>query len=183
MLIEHLYYSIALAVVVGMLSYRFFGRDASWVIVACAFAPDLDYLFDYDFLGTTVTVAGVSLYHGMLHNVWSLLVFAVLAGALLRVAGIAFLEGTILAGIGYAAHLAEDALVYNAGYPFFWPVLPGFDGIGLLPSVRDFYGLANTEVLVIGLLLMLVAMMLRTVVEGPGWVRHYLPGNGTPVRT
>jgi hypothetical protein len=38
-----------------------------------------------------------------------------------------------------------------------------------------FFHVANTEVLLIGLALLLSACLLRTRVEGDGWIRWYMP--------
>jgi hypothetical protein len=38
-----------------------------------------------------------------------------------------------------------------------------------------FFHIANTEVLVIGLACLLVAILIRTWREGPSWVRWYMP--------
>jgi len=40
--IEHIFYSAALAVLIGMIFSRYTGRDPSWIIIAVAFVPDVD---------------------------------------------------------------------------------------------------------------------------------------------
>ena len=42
MLFEHLIYSTAIAIIAGMLWYKYTGRDPSWIIIASAFAPDFN---------------------------------------------------------------------------------------------------------------------------------------------
>ena len=46
MLFEHLIYSTAIAIVAGMVYYRSVGRDYSWIIIASAYAPDIDVIFN-----------------------------------------------------------------------------------------------------------------------------------------
>ena len=41
--------------------------------------------------------------------------------------------------------------------------------------MKNFLGLANTEVLVIGLGFLLIAILIRTYREGPTWIRWYMP--------
>ena len=84
--------------------------------------------------------------------------------------------------IGFGAHLVEDALVYTVAYPFLWPFSSVDLVWGLLPNrvseenyFRDFFGIANTEVLIVGMLFLLVAIIIRTYDEGPSWIRGYLP--------
>ena len=76
----------------------------------------------------------------------------------------------------------EDALVYNVGYPNLWPFSSKDLGLGLLPNImseeqyiRDFFGIANTEVVIVGVGFFLVAILIRSSVEGPSWIRWYMP--------
>jgi hypothetical protein len=39
----------------------------------------------------------------------------------------------------------------------------------------NFFDIANTGVLFIGFLLLLIAVLIRTRVEGPAWIRWYMP--------
>jgi hypothetical protein len=101
---------------------------------------------------------------------------------LLHPFGIRFFDAFFFAVIGFGAHLFEDALVYKVGYPYLWPFLSEDLGIGLVPNVlseegyiRDFFGIANTGVLIIGLVLLLVAILIRTYWEGSSWIRWYMP--------
>jgi len=40
--------------------------------------------------------------------------------------------------------------------------------------IGDFFGIGNTQVLLTGLALLMSAIIIRTVVEGPTWVRWYM---------
>jgi hypothetical protein len=42
-------------------------------------------------------------------------------------------------------------------------------------NMRNFFGIANTEVLIIGMVFLLVAIIIRTYVEGSTWIRRYMP--------
>jgi hypothetical protein len=84
--------------------------------------------------------------------------------------------------IGFGAHLFEDALVYNVGYAYLWPFSSEKLGTGLLLNIfseeyyiGNFFGIANTEVLIISLLFLLVAIVIRTYFEGLTWLRWYMP--------
>ncbi len=46
MLFEHRIYSTAIAIIFGMIYYKFTGREYSWIIVASAYAPDVDIAAD-----------------------------------------------------------------------------------------------------------------------------------------
>jgi hypothetical protein len=44
MLFEHWIYSTAIAIIVGMLYHKFTGRDYFLIIIASAYAPDIDVI-------------------------------------------------------------------------------------------------------------------------------------------
>ena len=84
--------------------------------------------------------------------------------------------------LGFGAHLFEDALVFKVGYPYLWPFSSQKLGIGLIPTIvseetyiRDFLGIANTDVLIIGVVFFLLAILIRTWYEGFSWIRWYMP--------
>ncbi|NYT06511.1 MAG: metal-dependent hydrolase [Methanomicrobiales archaeon] len=178
MLAEHILYAAAVAIPAGMLYLRYFGRDPSWIIILCAWAPDIDqvlYPFSYRLLGVRLLVNGHTLRHGDLHTLGALLVFSVIFALVLRLHpfSVRLADGLIFSAIGYAVHLASDALVYNPAYPFLWPLSPSRLGLGVIFYVRDFFWIADSRVLAAGLLLAAGAALLRTAIEGRGWTRHY----------
>jgi hypothetical protein len=184
MLAEHFVYSAALAVLAGMLFYRFTGRDHSWIIILCAMAPDIDAIANRVLtrFGFTLLFEGHKITHGVFHNIAMMVIFGILLAFLLNPFGIRFFDAFFFAVIGFGAHLLEDALVYKVAYPFFWPFSSEVVGLGLLPNMvseenyfRDFFGIANTYVLIVGLVVLLVAIIIRTYAEGPAWIRWYMP--------
>ncbi|MGA2913371.1 MAG: metal-dependent hydrolase [Methanoregula sp.] len=185
MLAEHIIYSSALAILVGMVFYKYTGRDFSWIIILCAWAPDLDFIANrgFRYLKIRLLLNGSSIQHGTFHNIAFMVIFGIAMAFLLHPLGIKFFDSLFFSMIGFGAHLFEDALVYKVGYTFLWPFSSEVLGIGLLPNmmneenyIRDFFGIANTEVLIIGLLLLLVAVIIRTWFEGSlSWLRCYMP--------
>ena len=167
MLSEHIFYSGAIAILIGMVFYKYTGRDSSWIIVLCAWAPDLD-LF---------------LHHGAFHNITIMIIFGVILALILKSFGIKFFDAFFFSVIGFGAHLLEDAMVYDVAYPFLWPFSTNNHGLELFPEVissrgkyiASFFGIANTEILIGGLLFLVLAIIIRTYVEGPTWIRWYMP--------
>jgi hypothetical protein len=167
MLSEHIFYSGAIAILIGMVFYKFTGRDSSWIIVLCAWAPDLDFF----------------LFHGVFHNIAFMVIFGIIMAFILKSFGIPFFDAFFFSVIGFGAHLLEDAMVFDVSYPFLWPFSRNNHGLELFPDVisrrgqyiANFFGIANTEVLLAGLLLLLLAIIIRTYVEGPTWIRWYMP--------
>jgi len=184
MLAEHIIYSTALAILVGMIFYRYTGRDSSWIIILCAWIPDIDLIANSVLTrsGFTLLFEGHKISHGVFHNIAIMVIFGILIAFLLHPFGIRFLDAFFFAVIGFGAHLFEDALVYEVGYSFLWPLSSKVLGFGLLPNmineekyIRNFFGIANTEVLILGIVFFLVAILIRTSVEGSTWIRWYLP--------
>jgi hypothetical protein len=184
MIAEHIIYSTAFAILVGMLFYKYTGRDSSWIIILCAWIPDIDLIANgvLNRVGFTLLFEGHRITHGVFHNIAIMVIFGILMAFLLHPFGIRFFDAFFFAVVGFGAHLFEDALVYKEGYPFLWPLSSKILGLGLLPNilteenyVRNFYGIANTEVLIIGVVVLLVAIIIRTSVEGSTWIRWYMP--------
>jgi len=169
MLSEHIFYSGAIAILVGMVFYKFTGRDSSWIIILCAWAPDLDFF----------------LHHGIFHNIAFMVIFGIIMAFILKSFGIQFIDAFFFSVIGFGVHLLEDAMVFDVSYPFLWPFSRNNHGLELFPNVlssrgqyiANFSGIANTEILLIGLLFLVLAIIIRTCIEGPAWIRWYMPEN------
>ena len=177
MIFEHWIYSTAIAIIAGMVYYKLTGRDYSWIIIGSAYVPDLDMIADRVFkkIGITVLVYGNPIKHGDFHNIAVLLLFAVLAALLLQTVSTRLMDSFIFAGIGFGAHLLEDALVFNPGYRFFWPLSSQVFGIGIIGYNRNWYGIADREVVIIGLIAVILCAAIRTAYEGKGWIKRMIP--------
>jgi septum site-determining protein MinD len=174
MLFEHLIYSTAIAIIAGMIHLKKTGRDYSWIIIASALAPDLDMFAGYIFnkFDTGILINGNPLKHGDFHNIAVLFLFALLVGSLLKTQGMKFKDSFIFAGIGFGAHILEDVLVYNPGYAFLWPLSTHVFGIGIVNYEPDWYGIANTGVLLAGVIFMVLCGTVSILYEGkPGLQR------------
>ena len=173
MLIEHLIYSAALAVIVGMIFSRCTGRDPSWIIIAVAFVPDID-------LGVQELqkIPGITLSftvrHGDFHNIMALVFFSLVIAAAASAIRMRTSDAFICAAIGIGAHFFEDALIANPAYSFFWPVSLQSFGIGIFTETPNILGIGNGEVLLVGFLLLSGSLCVRTLVEGKGWWKVFL---------
>ena len=168
MLFEHWIYATAIAIIAGMVHLKKTGRDYSWIIIASALTPDLDIFAGYIFnkFDIGILINGNILKHGDFHNILVLLLFAGFVGLLLKMNGLKFKDSFIFAGIGFSAHVFEDVLVYNPGYAFLWPLSNHVFGIGIINYLPDLYGIANIEVLLVGIIVMILCGMVRTLQEG-----------------
>jgi len=185
MLAEHLVYTTAVAIFAGMISFRYWGRDSSWIAILVSYAPDLDKALNpiLNAIGLFITYDGHTIHHGTFHTIAAMFFFGIVLAFLLHPFGIRFFDAFVFTILGFGAHLFEDALVYPADYMYLWPLSSAKFGLAWLPMGLEesynanFFGIANTEVLFIGLLLLLIVVAIRTHVEGPGWIRWYMPGS------
>lgn len=184
MLAEHIIYSSALAIIIGMVFLHYTGRDYSWIIILCSWAPDSDIIANpiLNQFGFTLLYEGHKIVHGDFHNIAIMVIFGIIVAFLLHPLGIKFIEAFVYSVIGFGAHLFEDALVYRMGYRFLWPFSSKIMGLGILTQIqseeyyiRNFFGIANTGVLIIGLMLLGAAVLIRTRIEGRTWIRWYMP--------
>ncbi|MFZ3169004.1 MAG: metal-dependent hydrolase [Candidatus Methanoperedens sp.] len=167
MLFEHWIYSLAIAIMAGMIHTKRTGRDYSWIIIASAYAPDFDIVAGYILkqFDIGMLINGIPLKHGDFHNIVVLLIFAGIVGLLLKIAGMKFKDSFMFAGIGFGAHIFEDVLVYNPGYSFLWPLSTHVFGIGIVEYKPEWYGIANTVVLIAGLFAVLLCLTIRIIFE------------------
>ncbi|HET6581188.1 MAG TPA: metal-dependent hydrolase [Methanoregula sp.] len=184
MYIEHIVYSLACAIVAVMLLKP---REAGWctlIVVVSGCIPDIDGIFDIvrnppDF--TSGLIPHMVEHSRYFHTMGALLVYALLAGiVLVRWKGLKFSECAFFGGAGFTAHLLEDALVYNPSSAVFWPLSPQEMGIGLLPHTRDFFSIASTEVLLVGIALLMGAVGTSMFLKKMEWAGLPWPG-GTPM--
>jgi hypothetical protein len=105
MLFEHLIYSTAIAIVAGMVYYRFVGKDYSWIIIASAYAPDIDHFSNYLLrkMGISLMINGHHIDHGNFHNLAGLILYSISGAFLLHPIGVRFVDSLFFAGIGFAA--------------------------------------------------------------------------------
>lgn len=167
MLSEHLVYSTAIAILVYTL-YR--KKECLYIIIGSAYAPDIDYIANkiLQKVDITVLIYGQPIQHGDFHNIFIMILYATLVALLLNTINIRMKDSFILASIGFAAHLFEDALVFNPGYRIFWPISDTSPGIGLIADYNghaDFYGIANTKILAIGLILVILSLCIKYIFD------------------
>jgi len=173
MIIGHIVYSVAIAILFGMIYRRITGREYSWIIIMSAYAPDAD-VFIATILGhlnITLLVYGSPINHGDFHNISVLLVYAIIIAFLFHPMRIRFIDSFIFASVGFAAHLFEDALVFKTGYRFLWPLTDEKFGIGLFSYDKsELYGFGDGTVVATGLVLIAISVFIRTAYEGRGWM-------------
>jgi membrane-bound metal-dependent hydrolase YbcI (DUF457 family) len=117
-------------------------------------------------------VYGAHIQHGDFHNIGILLLYALSLAFLLSPLGFRFRDSFIFAGIGFGAHLIEDAMVFNPAYRLLWPLTTQEFGFGSYHA--DFYGIADTKVLIWGIVFLIAAVALSTLYERKNWLNELI---------
>lgn len=159
MLIEHLIYNIAIAILIYTIYEK---RYVLSIIILSTYSPDIDFVTDSILkkIGITLLIYGDPIKHGDFHNILVLIIYGILVALLLNTIKIKMIDSFILASIGFTAHLFEDYIVFNPGYRFFWPISDKIYGIGLIKYNADFYGIANKDVLIVGLIFIILCVII-----------------------
>ncbi|MDD1700962.1 MAG: metal-dependent hydrolase [Methanoregula sp.] len=185
MYIEHICFNLALAIIVILFIDQ---KHAGWctaVMVVSGCIPDIDGIFSLiqsPPVFTSGIIPSMAFHLRYFHSIGILVLYViVVAGLLTYFQRLDFRNIALFAGVGFGAHLIEDALVYNPSSAVFWPVSSQEVGIGFFSSYsRDFLGIANGEMLGIGILSLLFVLGARIFLErmewiSPLWNRNPLP--------
>lgn len=173
MLLEHLIYSAALALIVGIIFMHYTKRDPTWIIILMTIAPDTDYVVNILMRGLGFSYP-VIINHGDFHNLLGLTIFSLVAALLLSKVGIKFSDALICSVIGYGAHFIEDYIVYPPAYSYFYPFSFRSYGINLIPETANLF-VVGTEVLIPGIAIFCVALCVRMYFDGAGLaIHHYI---------
>lgn len=164
MLLEHLVYSFAVALIAGMIYNHYTGRDPSWLIILGTIVPDIDYVLyqiNYLITGNDFLV----IIHGTFHNVLAVVVISLIVGFILLKIEMPFYESSIFFGIGMMCHFIEDSLVYANLYSYYYPFSPDKMGWGWINETQDIFHLAGVEVLIPGVALLCMAIIIRSAID------------------
>jgi membrane-bound metal-dependent hydrolase YbcI (DUF457 family) len=180
MYVEHVVYSLAFAIFAVLLLKPKEAGLCTLVVVISGCIPDIDGLFDLVRHPPTFTdyiVPHMTEHLRYFHSIGVLVLYAAIAGIILyRLNGLSVFTGAFFAGFGFALHLFEDALVYNPSSAIFWPFSSTEVGLGWLPHARDFFTVANGEVLLVGMVLLASAVGLSLLARDMTWTE--LPSLG-----
>lgn len=172
MYFEHIIYSAAIAIIVGLIFLRYTGRDQAWVIIPISLIPDIDHVnnivWDWGWLPVQQKI--VPLFEiGLFHNLMGALILSIPIIVVLLLFKVRFTDAVIYTVIGLAAHMFEDWLVYPATYHFLYPINTVAYGLNIITETADL-GFAGSQVLLVGLFILVVAICLRYYLLSNGWI-------------
>jgi membrane-bound metal-dependent hydrolase YbcI (DUF457 family) len=179
LLIEHLLYATALAIIVGMIYERYTDVNPAWIIILVAFLPDSDYVVR-EGLELVFPAKRALIQHGDFHNIIMLLVFTVFIGYLIsRIAHIKLDDSMICVFIGVLLHFLCDAFVYTISYPYFAPFSAISAEVGFFVAKENVrigtFPIVSTNILASGLIVLAIAVIIRTRIQGYGWLIKPIP--------
>lgn len=179
MLIEHLLYAIALAIILGMIYERYTDINPAWIIVLVAFLPDSDYVVR-EGLELVFPAKRALIQHGDFHNIVMLLVFTVFVGYLIsRISHIKLDDAMFCVFIGVLLHFVCDAFVYTMSYPFFAPISSISAEVGFFIAKENvrigMFPIVSTNIFTSGILVLTAAVAIRIYIQGFGWLIKLVP--------
>jgi len=173
MFLEHLIYSAAIALVVGMIFMHYTGRNPSWLIILMTIFPDTDLIISRIMTACNLSYP-VIINHGDFHNLISLMFFSLVAALILSRYGMKFTDVFICSAIGFIAHFLEDWFVYLDCYSFFYPWSLRVYGLAIIPETGDLLGLAGVRVLLFGVVLLALAVGVRMYFDGKWTIQSHI---------
>jgi hypothetical protein len=148
-------------------------KNPAWIVMVAMMIPDTDYIVRVilDYLLSTRS----PIQHGDFHNILVLCLSTFVVGYLISLwKTIHITDAISCVFIGFLAHLAEDAFVYKISYPFLAPFSTNVWHTAILAATSDVHylgvNIGSTNVYIVGFMLIAVAVMIRTRVQGYGWL-------------
>jgi hypothetical protein len=153
-------------------------RNPVWIIWFAVLIPDIDFvaqtawegIFPYKF---------TPIIHGEFHNIFTLVIFSVFTGWYIwKYTRTRFFDATLCVALGFTAHLVEDALTNGTPYYFYAPFSDRmwYQGYIIHPSNDIIFAnnvIASTNLIYIGVALIILAMAIRCILTGNKWLDKY----------
>lgn len=161
MITEHILFSIAVAVTIGALySNSFRSTLPIWIIAACAWLPDIDYIVQ------TVTfyfypISHFVILHGDFHNIFILFGFSFVIAYIFKFYNMEFNKVFLCVTIGWITHILCDYLVYDAAYQPFYPIHCVIWSCQLIAEYGSFYGLGELSLLSWGCIFIAASLAIK----------------------
>jgi membrane-bound metal-dependent hydrolase YbcI (DUF457 family) len=162
MFFEHILYSVAIAIIVGVLYESIFKSTLPiWIIAACAWLPDIDYVLQ------TITfqlyhITQFIIIHGTFHNIFWLLIFSFgIAYILKKYKNMNFNKVFLCMVIGCTTHMFCDYFVYDMVFNPLYPIYCVVWGCPLISEFGSFYGIGEFSLIVWGLIFVVVALTIK----------------------
>jgi len=185
MILEHVLYNLAVAIIVGIVYQQYTGRNPTWLIVAAAYLSDIDYILQfiwYTIYDNTGIILPITVRHGDFHNILSIVVLTLLFAWVYKkyLHGI-FMDGVICIGIGGFLHYICDIMVYDNIYHPFYPFKYSMYTWNLIPETRNLMDIGDTRIMFIGICLVIFCIMIKFAIEGEDRFIHYIENHIKPL--
>lgn len=168
---EHILFSIAVAITVGAIYERKFGYALPvWIIAACAWAPDIDYVLQ-TIMFPVSSITHFMVTHGQLHNVFALLIFSFIVAYLFsKYKNMRFNNVFFCCAVGYATHIICDYFVYDT---IFEPLYPLHCIVWSCPVILEFgswYGIGEKSIFLWGVVFIMAALVVKYALSESQWI-------------
>jgi membrane-bound metal-dependent hydrolase YbcI (DUF457 family) len=182
MIIEHILYNLSIAILIGIVYNKYTNRNPTWLIVAAAYLPDIDYILQSIWIMLGINPGLLTPYHGDFHNiVFVSLLIIIFAYIYKKYYNGLFIDGIICIGIGGFAHILEDIIVYDHNYYLLYPFskLP-FHTPNWIPETRNLV-IGDSYIIFIGICCIIFALVFKFAIEGEYRFIHYIENHIKPL--
>jgi len=175
---EHAIYTSAICVLLGLVYETYTTRNPVWIVWFSMLIPDSDFVVQ-TVLHSINPYEPLLINHGDLHNFFFVFCIAVVGGWYIwKHTNISFGDGFFCISLGACLHMAEDALVNGTRYHFYRPFSERgwYQGFILEPWNDIVFAnnvIASTNVIIIGVVLLVIAILIRGKLQGYKWIRKY----------
>jgi hypothetical protein len=172
MILEHLVYTAALAILVSIFFIKYTGRNPTIIIFLMTGAPDIDYFVQWGQCYIWQCNGIIAVHHGDFHNIAALVAFTIIGAYVFsKWGGFKWTDAAICSFIGYSAHLWEDWFVYLHTYAFLWPFTDTHYGADIIHESMSLWGLGDPHVFEFGFLLLGIAILIKMYFCGKDWIQ------------
>lgn len=176
MLLEHIIWSAAFAILVGILVERKWGYALPvWIIGVCAGLPDIDYfiqMFMYPIIHNIPLLYPIFIVHGDFHNIVMVIILSLFSAWLLnKYMKTDYNDAFICVFIGCIFHIFCDYIVYKT---IFCPISPRFvceiNGLGIFTESGSWHGIGEVSIFVVGSIFLLIAICTKFYYLESKWI-------------
>jgi biotin transporter BioY len=175
---EHAIFTAVFCVLVGLIYEQYTKRNPVWIMWFAMLIPDADFVVQTVW-EAIFPMKFSPIIHGDFHNIFFLICSALFAGWYIwKHTEIRFDDAALCISLGFIAHLAEDALVNGTRYHFYAPFSNRgwYQGFIIHPTNDLIFAhnvIGSTNILAIGVLLLILAIMIRSNIQGYDWLKKY----------
>jgi membrane-bound metal-dependent hydrolase YbcI (DUF457 family) len=172
---EHIIFSVAFAILVSaIVEYKWGYALPVWIIAACAWLPDIDYIVQSIMFPITHAIDPHIFFivHGDFHNIVMVIILSLTFAWLLnKYLKIDYNDAFICVFLGCVFHVFCDYLVYMQPFCPIAPRLPcEITGLGLYTETSSWHGLGEPAIFISGAIFLMISIGIKFYLSESKWI-------------